>query len=176
MFDTIAGHWPASAHDKSYDDSRRIAREYLDSVNIAATAFGHFGILVTDMGLARAWLTANVDPTWAETQAVWGAAFGCHIVSHVGNGIEIELIQPVEQSFLLDALEQHGPRLHHVAFYVDSIESTVQCFQDAAADILDPDLRNGAHGRVAFVSAADIHPLAVEVCEHYPVDRSQGVS
>ena len=169
MLDVINNKWPASAagSSSSYDDARSVADDYLKSIDVITTGFGHYGVVVTDMDEARAWLTETVDDGWAETKTVWGSAFGCHVASRIRNDIEIELIQPVEQSFFLNGLQKNGPGLHHAAFYVGDIDSTVENLRNANADFLDPTIRNGVHGRIIFVSSSVIQPLAIEICEPY---------
>ena len=173
MLDIINDRWPAAAAGQStkYEESRRIADDYLESIDVITTAFGHYGVVVADMDEARVWLAENVDAGWAGSKTVWGSAFGCHVASHIRNDVEIELIQPVEKSFFLDGLRKNGPGLHHAAFYVGDINSTVESLRNAGADFLDPSIRNGVHGRIIFVSSAAISPLAIEICEPYADDH-----
>ncbi len=62
---------------------------------------------------------------------------------------------------------KRGPGIHHVAFGVDDIESTLERLASSGVRLIDKKPRIGAGGaKIAFVHPAATGGILVELCEH----------
>ena len=74
----------------------------------------------------------------------------------VGEGSEIELIQPIDSdSGVAKFLEKRGEGIHHIAIEVDDIDRELKTLAEKGVDLIDKQARMGLAGRVAF-----LHPKA----------------
>ena len=74
----------------------------------------------------------------------------------VGEGSEIELIQPIDSdSGVAKFLEKRGEGIHHIAIEVDDIDQELKTLAEKGVDLIDKQARMGLAGRVAF-----LHPKA----------------
>ena len=74
----------------------------------------------------------------------------------VGEGSEIELIQPIDSdSGVAKFLEKRGEGIHHIAIEVDDIDRELKTLAEKGVDLIDKQARTGLAGRVAF-----LHPKA----------------
>ena len=74
----------------------------------------------------------------------------------VGEGSEIELIQPIDSdSGVAKFLEKRGEGIHHIAIEVDDIDQELKTLAEKGVDLIDKQARIGLAGRVAF-----LHPKA----------------
>lgn len=68
-----------------------------------------------------------------------------------GTGPQIELIESVEgPSIYAERLETHGPGLHHLGFWVESLEAAVAQMEAAGFALLQSGAGYGLHGDGAF--------------------------
>ena len=74
----------------------------------------------------------------------------------VGEGSEIELIQPIDSdSGVAKFLEKRGEGIHHIAIEVDDIDQELKTLAEKGVALIDKQARMGLAGRVAF-----LHPKA----------------
>ena len=61
-------------------------------------------------------------------------------------------------------LAKRGPGMHHVAYEVDDLRSTLAHLSDAGAELIDTEPRQGLFGlQVAFVHPDSVHGVLAEV-------------
>jgi len=76
----------------------------------------------------------------------------------VGEGSEIELIQPLDtESGVAKFLEKRGEGIHHIAIEVDDIDQELKSLDEKGVPLIDKQARMGLAGRVAF-----LHPKATK--------------
>lgn len=163
----IETRWPFLAADGPpvpYNTLRADVQAALGQRGVRPQDFSHFGIVVKD---ARRTLVelAKQDPAWFGVEPVWGAAFECDIARQIIDGVEVELIQPVGDSFLRDGLQQHGEGVQHVSFTVGDLEGTLHKLMESDGKMVHPDIVRGLHGRIAFVRLPLPVRADVELCE-----------
>jgi len=143
----------------------------LREAGIRLLGFSHYGIAVHNLQEVVGWLAQHDSPEWTQTRQEWGKAFGCEVVRRLVEGMEIEVIRPVEPSHLRDFQIQHGEGVHHISFEVEDVEAVIATLKDkAGVEMVYPHVLNGLHGRIAFLKASDISPVNLELCQpvHHP--------
>jgi methylmalonyl-CoA/ethylmalonyl-CoA epimerase len=61
-------------------------------------------------------------------------------------------------------LAKRGPGMHHVAYEVDDLRSTLTALADEGAELIDPQPRRGLFGlEVAFVHPDSVHGVLAEL-------------
>ena len=77
----------------------------------------------------------------------------------------VELLEPLgEDSPVGKFLANRGPGMHHVAYEVADIRSTLADLADAGAELIDAEPRAGLFGlQVAFVHPDSVHGVLAEV-------------
>jgi methylmalonyl-CoA/ethylmalonyl-CoA epimerase len=70
------------------------------------------------------------------------------------------------QSPVAKFLERHGEGVHHVAYEVEDLGSTLQALQGQGVELIDKTPRVGAGGmRIAFVHPRGLSGVLTELCE-----------
>jgi methylmalonyl-CoA/ethylmalonyl-CoA epimerase len=129
----------------------------------------HVGIVVGDLDAAverYRWLGFG-EPQWHEVtdQGVRVASF------HAGPG-HLELMMPtVADSGVARYLASRGDGIHHVAYGVPDLESTLRRLGAAGFELIDRVPRRGIHGwRVAFVHPRSCNGVLTELVEVDPIE------
>ncbi|HXE96813.1 MAG TPA: methylmalonyl-CoA epimerase [Dongiaceae bacterium] len=80
---------------------------------------------------------------------------------------KIELLEPTcEESPVAKFIEKNGSGIHHIAYEVDDIESSIAKLLADGARMIDEKPRNGAHGtRIAFVHPKSSSGVLTELCQ-----------
>ncbi len=80
----------------------------------------------------------------------------------------IELLEPTsDDSPIARFLDKRGPGVHHLAFGVDDLASSLRRLAESGAPVLDREPRPGAHGsRVAFVHPRFLGGVLAELVEN----------
>lgn len=137
------------------------ARVYLQTVN----NIDHIGIAVNSLAEAiptySALLGCNVSGTEeVPSEGVRVAFFG------EGEG-RIELLEATgPDSPIARFLERRGPGVHHVCLAVPDLEAALEEAEDAAVEVLEPRIREGAGGhRVAFLHPKTTAGVLIELSE-----------
>lgn len=84
----------------------------------------------------------------------------------IGEGSEIELIQPVDnESGVAKFLEKKGEGIHHIALEVDNIEVALKSVVALGATLIDKEPRSGLSGRIAFLHPKSTGGVLIEMCQ-----------
>ncbi len=89
-------------------------------------------------------------------------------VAFVGEGTgRIELIEPISpESPVGRFLQRRGPGLHHLAYRVTDLATTLARLKDAGIRLIDEAPRAGAHGRmIAFLHPESTGGVLIELVE-----------
>jgi methylmalonyl-CoA/ethylmalonyl-CoA epimerase len=129
----------------------------------------HVGVVVSDLEAAVALYEQTFGMPVAHRETVESQGVEA-VLMDVGDG-HVELLRPLSpDSAVGKFLERRGEGLHHVAYAVDDIDSTLDELRSAGVELIDAEARVGIRGsRVAF-----LHPKAtgrvlteiVEPAEH----------
>jgi len=115
----------------------------------------HVGVAVSDLERATALYegTFGMQVVHRETVESQGVEA---VLLDVGDG-HVELLRPLGPGTAVGKfIEKRGEGLHHVAYRVGDIDSTLTGLQDAGIELIDAEARTGIRGsRVAF-----LHPRA----------------
>ena len=81
--------------------------------------------------------------------------------------VRIELLEPTtDDSLIARFLDKHGPGLHHVAYQVEDMFSTLAALKAAGVRLIDESPRTGAHGmKIAFIHPKCMDGVLTELCE-----------
>jgi methylmalonyl-CoA/ethylmalonyl-CoA epimerase len=123
----------------------------------------HLGVAVDDLDEALAtyqrFFGAEVEHrATVEEQGVRAASL------RIGDG-RVELLEPLAEDTPVGRfLAKRGPGMHHVAYEVADIRTTLAELADAGADLIDDAPREGLFGlEVAFVHPESVHGVLAEV-------------
>jgi methylmalonyl-CoA/ethylmalonyl-CoA epimerase len=115
----------------------------------------HVGVAVSDLERATALYegTFGMEVVHRETVESQGVEA---VLLDVGDG-HVELLRPLgPETAVGKFIEKRGEGLHHVAYRVGDIDSTLTGLHDAGIELIDAEARTGIRGsRVAF-----LHPRA----------------
>jgi methylmalonyl-CoA/ethylmalonyl-CoA epimerase len=129
----------------------------------------HVGVAVSDLDAAVTLYEDTFGMPVAHRETVDSQGVEA-VLLDVGDG-HVELLRPLGPETAVGRfLEKRGEGLHHVAYAVDDIDSTLEQLRSAGVELIDSEARVGIRGsRVAF-----LHPTAtgrvlteiVEPAEH----------
>ena len=125
----------------------------------------HIGVAVSDLDEAAAlyrdrFQMAEQHRETVEEQGVEAILF------EVGEG-HVELIAPLgPDTRVARFIERNGPRLHHVAYACDDIDSALGAVRDSGLRLIDEEPRRGIRGsRVAFLHPKSTGGVLTELVE-----------
>jgi methylmalonyl-CoA/ethylmalonyl-CoA epimerase len=130
----------------------------------AGLALHHVGIIVGDLDSAiaryRALGFGPPELSRIDEQQVEVATF------QAGSGY-VELVSPiVDDGPLVRYLESRGESIHHVAYRVDDIQSTLARLSAAGFELIDCEPRRGVHDwLVAFIHPKSCHGVLTELVQ-----------
>ncbi|GAB4303388.1 MAG: methylmalonyl-CoA epimerase [Desulfuromonadia bacterium] len=80
---------------------------------------------------------------------------------------KIELLEPTSpDSPVARFLEKSAPGIHHIAYAVDDIETTLARLKGEGVRLIDETPRTGAHGaRIAFIHPRSSSGVLTELCQ-----------
>lgn len=80
---------------------------------------------------------------------------------------KIELLEPTSpESPIAKFLEKNGPGIHHIAYEVEDIETSIKKLEFEGVRMIDSVPRNGAHGaRIAFLHPKSSGSVLTELCQ-----------
>ena len=81
--------------------------------------------------------------------------------------VRIELLEPTaDDSPIARFLEKKGPGLHHIAYLVDDLATTLAALESAGVQLIDQAPRDGAHGmQIAFAHPKSTAGVLTEFCQ-----------
>lgn len=87
-------------------------------------------------------------------------------VFKVGEGVEIELIQPTEpDSGVARFLESRGQGLHHICFEVDEVDEELKAMAEKGIVLIDRQGRTGISGKIGFLHPKSTHGVLIELVQ-----------
>jgi methylmalonyl-CoA epimerase len=129
------------------------------------TAIDHVGVAVEDIDAALALYRDSLGLQLVHRETVADQGVDA-VLLDVGDG-HIELLAPLSPETAVGKfLSKRGPGLHHVAYRVADIESTLNTLASAGLRLIDERPRVGIRGsRVAFVHPASTGGVLTEIVE-----------
>ena len=86
-------------------------------------------------------------------------------VLSLGQGTNLELLEPLPDSNMAKVLEKRGEGLHHITFEVDDVDKEIGRLSERGIDLIDKKARPGFEGMVAFIHPKSIRGVLVELCQ-----------
>ncbi|HET9163179.1 MAG TPA: methylmalonyl-CoA epimerase [Solirubrobacterales bacterium] len=125
----------------------------------------HIGVAVEDIDAALELYAETFEMTVAHRETVESQGVEA-VLLDVGDG-HVELMRPLaEDSPVGKFLARKGPKLHHVAYAVDDIDSTLERLAAAGLELIDAKARVGIRGsRVAFIQPRSTSGVLTEIVE-----------
>lgn len=82
-------------------------------------------------------------------------------------GTAIELLEPLdENSPIAKFLDKRGEGIHHICFWVDDLEASLNRLKEEGVRLIDESPRKGAHyTKVAFVHPKALNGVLIELAE-----------
>ena len=86
-------------------------------------------------------------------------------VLSLGQGANLELLEPLPGSNMAKVLEKRGEGLHHITFEVDDVEQELSRLSERGVELIDKKSRRGLEGMVAFIHPKSVRGVLVELCQ-----------
>jgi methylmalonyl-CoA/ethylmalonyl-CoA epimerase len=124
----------------------------------------HIGILVSDIDQAirlyQDCFGAEVDKIETLTERGVKAA-----ILSLGQGTNLELLEPLPGSNMAKTMEKRGEGLHHITFEVDDVDKEIGRLSERGIQLIDKTAHPGFEGMVAFVHPKSVRGVLVELCQ-----------
>ena len=83
----------------------------------------------------------------------------------LGQGANLELLEPLPGSNMAKVLEKRGEGLHHITFEVDDVDKELSRLSERGIELVDKKSRPGLEGMVAFIHPKSLRGVLVELCQ-----------
>ena len=83
----------------------------------------------------------------------------------LGEGANLELLEPLPDSNMAKILEKRGEGLHHITFEVDDVDKELGHLSRRGMELIDKKARPGFEGMVAFIHPKSLRGVLVELCQ-----------
>lgn len=125
----------------------------------------HVGVAVEDIDAALELYAKTFEMTLAHRETVESQGVEA-VLLDVGDG-HVELLRPLAPDTPVGKfLARKGPGLHHVAYAVEDIDTTLQQLAAAGLELIDSKARPGIRGsRVAFIQPRSTGGVLTEIVE-----------
>jgi methylmalonyl-CoA/ethylmalonyl-CoA epimerase len=125
----------------------------------------HIGVAVEDIDAALELYETGFEMTVAHRETVESQGVEA-VLLDVGDG-HVELMRPLAPDTPIGKfLARKGPKLHHVAYAVEDIDSTLEKLAAAGFELIDSKARIGIRGsRVAFIQPRSTGGVLTEIVE-----------
>ncbi|HEY7255192.1 MAG TPA: methylmalonyl-CoA epimerase [Solirubrobacterales bacterium] len=125
----------------------------------------HIGVAVEDLDAAIELYETSFEMELAHRETVESQGVEA-VLLDVGDG-HVELLRPLGADTAVGKfIERRGPGLHHVAYAVDDIDSTLASLRDAGLALIDNEARTGIReSRVAFLHPRSTGGVLTEIVE-----------
>ena len=85
----------------------------------------------------------------------------------VGNGVDVELIQPTKaDSGVARFLEKRGQGVHHICFKVDDVDKELSTMAGKGIELIDRRGRNEITGRIGFIHPRSTGGVLIELAQY----------
>jgi methylmalonyl-CoA/ethylmalonyl-CoA epimerase len=134
----------------------------------------HIGVAVEDIDAAIALYEQSFEMELAHRETVESQGVEA-VLLDVGDG-HVELLRPLgEETAVGKFLARKGPGLHHVAYAVEDIDTTLKQVAATGIELIDTEPRAGIRdSRVAFLHPRSTGGVLTEIVE--PASPSEGAS
>jgi methylmalonyl-CoA/ethylmalonyl-CoA epimerase len=125
----------------------------------------HIGVAVEDIDAALELYAETFGMTVAHRETVESQGVEAALLD-IGDG-HVELMRPLAPDTPVGKfLARKGPKLHHVAYAVDDIDSTLEKLAAEGLELIDSKARVGIRGsRVAFIQPRSTGGVLTEIVE-----------
>ncbi len=125
----------------------------------------HIGVAVNSIDDALKFYTEHLGMECKDVEEVKDQKVKAALLP-VGES-QVELLEPTsDDSPIKKFLEKKGEGFHHIAFYVDNIEKTLEDLKEKGVRLIDEKPRDGAHGaKIAFIHPKSTGGPLVEICQ-----------
>ena len=125
----------------------------------------HIGVAVEDIDVALKLYAETFEMTVAHRETVEAQGVEA-VLLDVGDG-HVELMRPLAPDTPVGKfLARKGPKLHHVAYAVEDIDSTLAAIGAAGIELIDSEARVGIReSRVAFLHPRSTGGVLTEIVE-----------
>jgi methylmalonyl-CoA/ethylmalonyl-CoA epimerase len=125
----------------------------------------HVGVAVSDLDAAIALYEGTFTMPLAYRETVESQGVEA-VLLDVGDG-HVELLRPLGPDTVVGKfIERRGEGLHHVAYAVEDIDSTLEALRSAGVKLIDEEARVGIRGsRVAFLHPRATGSVLTEIVE-----------
>jgi len=125
----------------------------------------HIGVAVEDIDQAIGLYEESFEMELAHRETVESQGVEA-VLLDVGDG-HVELLRPLGPDTAVGKfLARQGPGLHHVAYAVEDIDSTLEKLESAGLELIDSEARVGIRGsRVAFLHPRSTGGVLTEIVE-----------
>jgi methylmalonyl-CoA/ethylmalonyl-CoA epimerase len=125
----------------------------------------HIGVAVDDLKSAIELYESSFEMVLAHRETVESQGVEA-VLLDVGDG-HVELLRPLGADTAVGKfIERKGPGLHHVAYAVEDIDSTLASLRDAGIELIDDEARTGIReSRVAFLHPRSTGGVLTEIVE-----------
>ncbi len=125
----------------------------------------HIGVAVEDLDAAIGLYETSFEMELAHRETVSSQGVEA-VLLDVGDG-HVELLRPLGPDTAVGKfLARNGPGLHHVAYAVEDIDSTLAALGAAGLELIDSEARTGIRGsRVAFLHPRSTGGVLTEIVE-----------
>lgn len=124
----------------------------------------HIGILVSNVDEAIRLYKDCFDAKVDKIETLPERGVRAAILS-LGQGANLELLEPLPDSNMAKVLEKRGEGLHHITFEVDNVDSELSHLSERGMELIDKKARPGFEGMVAFIHPKSLRGVLVELCQ-----------
>jgi len=124
----------------------------------------HIGILVSNLDEAIKLYKDCFDAEVDKVETVPKQGVKAAILS-LGQGTNLELLEPLPGTNMAKVLEKRGEGLHHITFEVDNVDKELSHLSGRGIELIDKKSRPGLEGMVAFIHPKSLRGVLVELCQ-----------
>lgn len=124
----------------------------------------HIGILVSNIDEAIKLYEDCFGAQVSKIETLTDRGVKAAILS-LGQGANLELLEPLPNSNMAKVLEKRGEGLHHITFEVDNVDKELNHLSERGIELIDKKARPGFEGTVAFIHPKSLRGVLVELCQ-----------
>lgn len=124
----------------------------------------HIGILVSNLDEAIRLYENCFSTEVGKIETLRERGVKAAILS-LGQGANLELLEPLPDSNMAKVLDKRGEGLHHITFEVDDVDKELSHLSEKGIELIDKKARPGFEGMVAFVHPRSLRGVLVELCQ-----------